>query len=503
MATPSRTQPPQPDQRARSARLRAWGRSVGHGSQGVAGPFDTHLSLLDDAGIHPRNPPRQVIQREQRYRFALLGADLLAGLAALEVSLSVVGIVDPLRAAILALPLIVLLAKLHGLYDRDDLLVRKTTIEEVPRLFQHAVFATLVLVIVDEPLGIGQTTDTQAATLLGLLFAFSCLARMFARHVACRVSTPERCLVLGDEAAATELHQRTEGRAGIDILGAASLENLTTFADLCRVIDQFQAERLIIVQSSGTPQHQTLELVRAAKIAGVRVSLLPGVLGVVGSQVEFDDVFGVTLLGVRRFGLTRSSSALKRTFDIVCTVPLLILASPVIAAAALAIRADGGPVFFRQERVGLRGRRFQIIKLRTMVDGAEHMREGLAAYNEAGDGLFKMASDPRITKIGALLRRSHLDELPQLWNVLRGEMSMVGPRPLVTDEDARITGLDRRRLELMPGMTGPWQIMGSHRRIPMPEMIKLDYLYVASWSLWNDLKILLRTLGAVAGRAGV
>lgn len=497
MATPSPLRDPGADSDGRVTRLR--GRARGrHG-----GDRTVETDLLNGAGISSRAAPGTVLQREQRYRFALLGADVVAGLLALEIALSLVGTASPQRAALLALPLIVLLAKLHGLYDRDDLLVRKTTIEEVPRLFQHATLATLVLVLVDEPLGIGATTDTQAALLLGLLLTLTVFFRMAARRVAGSFSQPERCLVLGDTTSAEELFSRTEGRSNIEIVGAAGLRDLRTYADLCRVIDEFEAERLIIVQGSEVPQQQTLELVRAAKVAGVRVSLLPGVLGVVGSQVEFDDVFGITLLGVRRFGLTRSSRALKRVFDIGCALPLLILTSPVLLTAAIAIRRDGGSVFFRQERVGRDGRRFHILKLRTMVVDAEHMRGALAAQNVAGEGLFKIIDDPRITRVGAILRRTHLDELPQLWNVVRGEMSLVGPRPLVVHEDAHITGLDRRRLELTPGMTGPWQIMGSHRRIPMAEMVKIDYLYAASWSLWNDTKILLRTLSAVARRAGV
>ena len=140
-------------------------------------------------------------------------------------------------------------------------------------------------------------------------------------------------------------------------------------------------------------------------------------------------------------------------------------------------------------------------KFRTMVTGADERKAELAALNEA-EGLFKIADDPRITKIGSVLRRYSLDELPQLFNVLRGEMSLVGPRPLILDEDARITGLDRRRLHLLPGMTGHWQILGS-ARIPLTEMVKLDYRYVAGWSLWEDVKILLRTVPHVLARRGM
>jgi len=224
----------------------------------------------------------------------------------------------------------------------------------------------------------------------------------------------------------------------------------------------------------------------------VQVSLLPSMLEVVGSAVEFEDIDGMTILGVRPFGLSRSSRLMKRAFDLISTSVGLMFLGPMIAAIALAIRLDSkGPVFFRQVRVGRDGRTFRILKFRSMVVGAEQQKERLRALNEVGDGMFKISRDPRVTRVGALLRRTSLDELPQLLNVLRGEMSLVGPRPLVTDEDALVLGLDRSRLHLTPGMTGPWQVLGS--RVPMQEMVGLDYLYVANWSLWLDLKLLLHT----------
>jgi lipopolysaccharide/colanic/teichoic acid biosynthesis glycosyltransferase len=135
-----------------------------------------------------------------------------------------------------------------------------------------------------------------------------------------------------------------------------------------------------------------------------------------------------------------------------------------------------------------------------MCNDAEFLKDALRHRNEAV-GLFKIADDPRITRVGRLLRRTSLDELPQLFNVLRGEMSLVGPRPLVPDEDVRIEGWHRDRLQLTPGMTGPWQVLGS-ARIPLDEMVAIDYLYVAGYSLWGDVKLLLRTLAAVADRRG-
>jgi lipopolysaccharide/colanic/teichoic acid biosynthesis glycosyltransferase len=211
------------------------------------------------------------------------------------------------------------------------------------------------------------------------------------------------------------------------------------------------------------------------------------------------------MLGVRPFGLPRSSRILKRAFDLVTTSIGLIAVGPLIAAIALAIRLDSkGPIFFRQVRVGRDGRHFRIYKFRSMVVDAETQKQQLMAMNEVGDGLvgmFKLTDDPRVTRVGNILRKTSLDELPQLFNVLRGEMSLVGPRPLVTDEDAQVIGLDRSRLHLTPGMTGPWQVLGA--RVPMQEMVGIDYLYVASWSLWQDLKLLLRTARHVLRRGNV
>src|SRR5438067_1672302 len=248
---------------------------------------------------------------------------------------------------------------------------------------------------------------------------------------------------------------------------------------------------------------ETLNLVRTLKAVGVRVSVLPRMLEVVGSSVEFDDLHGVTLMGVRRFDLTRSSAGVKRAFDLVGASLGLLAISPLMIAFAVAIKLDSrGPVFFRQLRVGKHGRRFEMLKFRTMVPEADAMKESLRDLNEAQEGLFKIAEDPRVTRVGRFLRRTALDELPQLLNIVAGEMSLVGPRPLVIEEDRRVQGWHRRRLELMPGMTGPWQILGP-ARVPLKEMVALDYLYVANWSLWNDMKILLRTVPHVLGRRGL
>jgi lipopolysaccharide/colanic/teichoic acid biosynthesis glycosyltransferase len=211
----------------------------------------------------------------------------------------------------------------------------------------------------------------------------------------------------------------------------------------------------------------------------------------------------MTLLGVRRYGLSRSSALLKRSLDVTGAAALVLLIGPLMLLIALAIKLDTrGPVLFRQRRMGRNNLAFEMLKFRTMVVDADAHKPALRERNEAGGGLFKIEDDPRVTRVGRFLRRTSLDELPQLFNVLRGDMALVGPRPLVIDEDRLVEGWQRRRLLLAPGMTGMWQIFGS-ARIPLQEMVKIDYLYGANWSLWLDVKILLRTVPFVLGRRGL
>lgn len=252
-------------------------------------------------------------------------------------------------------------------------------------------------------------------------------------------------------------------------------------------------------------ENEIADLISFARAAGLRVSVSPGVMAGFGGGRAVDQFGGYTIVGVPHFGLSRSSAAIKRVFDVLSAVVAIILFAPAMLAAAVRIKLDTpGPVLFRQTRVGRDGRHFSIWKFRSMVDGADAMKLNLLHLNEAHNGMFKIAADPRVTRSGRWLRRTRLDELPQLFNVLRGEMSLVGPRPLIVEEDEQIVGRDRRRLHLMPGITGPWQILGRHSHmLPIGEMAKLDYIYVANWSLWEDISILLRTIGLVAGRRGV
>ncbi|MGH2924070.1 MAG: sugar transferase [Solirubrobacterales bacterium] len=200
---------------------------------------------------------------------------------------------------------------------------------------------------------------------------------------------------------------------------------------------------------------------------------------------------------------TRLERVLKRGFDIVGATLLLIVLAPVLIAIAITVKLDSpGPVMFRHARVGRDGEWFGMRKFRTMIKDADAHKLRLLHMNEAAEGLFKIREDPRVTRFGRLLRSTSLDELPQLFHVLSGKMSLVGPRPLVPGEDARIQGEYRRRLELRPGMTGVWQVQGASE-IPIAEMVRLDLAYFRDWSLWGDLKLLAGTAAHVVQRRGL
>jgi lipopolysaccharide/colanic/teichoic acid biosynthesis glycosyltransferase len=287
----------------------------------------------------------------------------------------------------------------------------------------------------------------------------------------------------------------------VTLVGVVNGEVVGTDHTTLREIAERNAIHRIIIDTDGTPAATTLDIVHAADATHLQISLLPSVLGTVGTSVVFDDLGGMVMVGVPRFGLNRSSRALKRAFDLMGASVGLVCTAPLFALCAIAIKMDSpGPAFFHQRRIGRDGRQFEMLKFRSMVKDAEALKDGLQGLNEA-DGLFKIDDDPRITRVGRLLRRTCIDELPQLVNVLAGSMSLVGPRPLIAEEDSRVTGVNRRRLRLTPGMTGRWQTLGA-AHIPLSEMVKIDYLYIANWSLWDDFKIVVETIEYLARGRG-
>jgi exopolysaccharide biosynthesis polyprenyl glycosylphosphotransferase len=436
--------------------------------------------------------------REALHRRLLALADALAATLALLVI--VLGLRFPgydLRVLV-SVPVAILLFKIAGLYDGDQMRLVPSTLDEAPLLLQVTGVFVLLVAIVAPLLIDGDLNARRIAVMWMVEFAATLSGRIVSRWLTARSLPVERCLVIGDRDVAERIrakvassHARAEIVASVaipsdDTDSWAAPENLRALAADLRL------DRVIVAPPS-MDSRGVSELVQNAQAAGLRVSVSPRLLQVVGSAIGFDEIDGMRMIGLRPFGLSRSSRALKRAFDVIATSLGLLVAAPLLAGIALAIRLDSpGPVLFRQVRVGRGGRRFAIFKFRSMVADAERQKERLRQFNEVGEGMFKLAHDPRVTRVGGILRKTSLDELPQLFNVVRGEMSLVGPRPLVEDEDAQVVGVDRSRLHLTPGMTGPWQVLAA--RVPMQEMVAIDYVYVTNWSLWSDLKLLLRTL---------
>jgi exopolysaccharide biosynthesis polyprenyl glycosylphosphotransferase len=487
-----------------------------------------HLSIAESRGqrglgrrlggfgpiLETRGPAASLL-RDSLFRRMLLAADVLAIVAAFALAIELSGGRLHLgRICLAGLPLVVVGAKLFGLYDRDEAVIRKTTLDEVPKLFQVATLCALIAWLADRPLGYGELTRTDVLFLWLALASLLVVGRCAGRAVALWVAPVERCLFIGGSAAERAIRSRMSNHGGVraEVVAhvdlheiapwstdAFSHDKLCEIRDLAKALDVHRA----IVAPSDSEAGEMLDLVRTLKAVGIRVSVVPRLLQVVGSSVIFDDLHGVTLMGVRRFDLTRSSGMVKRAFDLMGASLGLLVVSPLMIAVAVAIKLDSkGPVFFRQLRVGREECRFGLFKFRTMVPNAEQLKHSLVDLNEAQEGLFKIAEDPRVTPVGKFLRKTALDELPQLFNVLRGEMSLVGPRPLILDEDQRIEGWSRRRLALHPGITGHWQILGP-ASVSLREMVAMDYLYVANWSLWTDVKILLRTVPHVLCRRGL
>jgi exopolysaccharide biosynthesis polyprenyl glycosylphosphotransferase len=451
---------------------------------------------------------RTIQRRETTFRRLLGAADALAIALALLIDAVILGGNGLSLPTLLVPPLFILVAKAMGLYERDAHLLHKSTLDEVPKLFGLATLSALLLWLSGDLLVNGSVGRTQVVAIWGLLILLLVGLRTMARRIARAVTFPERCLFVGDPEDAEELRGKlaTSGGVKAELVGwlptngDGSVE--TVLPERIRALtDRQEIHRVILGPGPGRSE-ELLDEIRQIRSEGLRVSVLPEFSRVVSSAVVLDRLNDITLLGVRRFQITRSSRILKRAFDLTGSAFALAILSPLLAGIAVAVKLDSpGPVLFRQRRAGRDGAPFQMLKFRSMVKGADEQKDSLRHLNEA-DGVFKIAHDPRVTRVGRWMRRLHVDELPQLVNVLRGEMSLVGPRPLPLDEDEQIVGWHRRRLDLRPGITGPWQILGSSR-IPIGEMVKLDYQYVADWSLWNDVRILLLTVPTVLGRQGL
>ncbi len=414
----------------------------------------------------------------------------------------------------ITLPAWVVLFKLYGLYERDAKRLSHSTLDDLPSLFHGLVLGCLLMWCWFVLVAPAKLMFTTILTFGGLAMALVLAGRVLTRAGFLRMISPERVLLIGTGQASGALIEKMRTKASLrlepigmvsckedagETLGLPRLGCLEE-VDLPSLMLEHRVGRVVVADAE-VEGARLLDVLRDCKTVTVKVSLLPATFSALGPSVEVDDLQGVTVLGINPSVLSRSSRAAKRGLDLVGVAFLAISALPMVIVLGLAVKFDSpGPVFFRQERIGKGGRRFQLLKLRTMVVDAEAQRAELLAQSK-DPGWLHLEHDPRITRVGRLLRLTSLDELPQVWNVLKGDMSLVGPRPLVAEEDRMVDGWARGRLDLTPGVTGLWQVLG-RTSIPFEEMVKLDYLYVTNWSLWGDVRLILRTLPVVLKRDG-
>lgn len=278
--------------------------------------------------------------------------------------------------------------------------------------------------------------------------------------------------------------------------GIGPIKALGPAENLSQVIKDNAIDQVIITLP-WQYHRKTVRLVMESEQVGVRARVVPDLFQLSLGQVDVEAINGIPLISIKQTALRGWNLALKRAFDLIFTIPFMALTSPIWLLAAVAIKLDSpGPVFFRQERAGQNGQPFQVFKFRSMRVGAETEREFLRDQNEATGPLFKIRDDPRRTRVGRFIRQTSIDELPQFINVLRGEMSVIGPRPALFSEVAQYQEWQRKRLEIQPGITGLWQVSG-RSDLSFDEMVMLDIYYGENWSLGTDIRILLRTIPQV------
>jgi exopolysaccharide biosynthesis polyprenyl glycosylphosphotransferase len=313
------------------------------------------------------------------------------------------------------------------------------------------------------------------------------------------VGVRRRVLLVGSPGEVTHLREMLgKSRGGIAYAFAGSV---APGPAVQAALDDGDLDELIVADD-GLAETDLFEIVEAAHRAGVKVRVAPRTTELLIERGEYVPGQAVPLFELRPPILAGADYLLKRAFDVIVALLVAVLGAPLWFLIALLVKVTSrGPVFYADTRIGLGERTFRMLKFRTMVADAEDRRAALEAANEGSGALFKIRNDPRVTRVGRVLRRFSIDEIPNVINVMRGEMSLVGPRPLPARDYGRLESWHRRRSNVLPGMTGLWQIAG-RSDLSFDDLVRLDFYYLENWSLWLDITILVKTLPAVVARRG-
>jgi exopolysaccharide biosynthesis polyprenyl glycosylphosphotransferase len=414
--------------------------------------------------------------------------------------------------ALLFSPVWILVVKLHGLYDNDHRRIRHSTLDELPSLVSATVVGTLVI---DGLLALTSAATLTAATAITVgvvTLAASFLLRGILRWFWHHATGPALGIVIGPPAIVDTVARRvaTHPETRLTLVGylssstaedSAELPRLGSLADISKIAGAAAIERVVVTEQ-GMSEPAAERLIEECKIAGLALTFLPQHYGLLGPGIELNRLAELPVLDFRFSDPPRSTLAMKRIMDVTISAFLLLLLSPLLLVTAIAIVIDSGlPVFFRQQRAGKDGVAFKMLKFRTMDADAEARLGELVDLSKLTEPAFKIPDDPRVTAAGRFLRRTSIDELPQLINVLRGQMSLVGPRP---EEEAVVALYDERqrgRLAIKPGLTGPMQVYG-RSDLTFEERLAMERDYLDNLSLLTDLQILMRTPRAIVRGEG-
>ncbi len=453
----------------------------------------------------------QHLRRLRRWALAL--ADTTAIAVGLVVAFEL-GLIssDNMLWAFMLIPIWIFVAKLYNLYDRDDRRIQHRTPEELPSLLATAAISVAIARGLTEILPIPVFVSSAMIVIGAIAIVGSFTLRATVRMLYRQVADPERTAVVGSGPKATLVAKRLQQKVsrGIALSGfiadssnasdegpsSLGVEYFGSVAELPRIAEQQQLTRVVIADDS-LDAKSIGSIINSCREASVSVTLVPANQEVLGPDTELNRIAEVPMLDFHFSIPPRSTLAIKRGLDITVSAGLLALMSPVLVLSAILIKLDSrGPIFFRQIRIGKKGNPFTMYKLRTMDADAESQLDDLIDLDALEEPVFKIHNDPRITRVGRFLRRSSLDEVPQFFNVLAGNMSLVGPRP---EEEAVVALYDerqRQRLSVKPGLTGPMQVAG-RGSLNFEERLALERDYLDNLTVAGDISILMRTPRAV------
>jgi exopolysaccharide biosynthesis polyprenyl glycosylphosphotransferase len=421
--------------------------------------------------------------------------------------------------SLLFLPLFVFSFGAYGLYDRQRRRVFATSFPDLVRLAHALVAGGAASLVVSHVLHRNIASVPRLSLTGVVLLTLPCILIVPATRVlgsvllASRGVVRTRALILGSGVVASGIAQRLLAFDDVRLLGfvderdpepspgpAPAIRRLGGIGDLRRVCSDLDIDR-VVVAFSATASSDLADVLRDLP-PSVQVSVVPRLFDLVTWRSQMDELYGMPVMDIAPPLARPWHRGMKRALDVSVALMTIVVGLPVWLVIAVMVKVSSpGPVFFKQRRMGRRGQPFEIYKFRTMRTEADREKEALSAANEVDGPLFKIRDDPRVTKVGRFLRKTSLDELPQLINVVKSDMSLVGPRPFVLSEAGRIDGWAARRFDVKPGMTGLWQVSGRND-LPYEELRRLDYAYVASWSLWWDLRILWQTPACIVRRRG-